>query len=78
VNIKNGLNRVWIVVSVLWVGWVLFNSLASILDKDKDAMVFMASLGVGGLLLWWGGLYIGFWIFSGFSSDNEKKGETDE
>jgi hypothetical protein len=33
---------------------------------------------IGGLLVWWGLLYIGFWISSGFSGDDKKKDETNE
>jgi hypothetical protein len=43
---------------------------------DEDRIRFLNFM-VYGLLLWWGLLYIGFWISSLFN-DNNKKDETNE
>lgn len=74
-NIKRGLKRFWIVVSVLWV--VLISDMISRPRSFSMTQESVLSLGVGGLLVWWGLLYTGFWISSGFSSD-KKKDETNE
>jgi flagellar basal body-associated protein FliL len=46
-------------------------------DKKKDSLLILLK-GLGVLVFMWGLLYVGFWISSGFSSDDRKKGETDE
>ncbi len=118
-NIKKGLKRVWIVVSVLWVISVIGFTVYSLPDEerhhlikeiitnqvnglnaseedkekirllkelaeddevhenDKNKSLLLLLYGLGALAVWWGLLYTGFWITSGFSGD-EKKGETDE
>jgi hypothetical protein len=75
VNIKKGLNRIWIVVSVLWVGFWMNVIIPS--DVSDHRIRFLGILTIG-LVVWWGLLYTGFWISSGFREDDEKKGETDE
>ena len=72
-NIKRGLERIWIVVSALWV--VVVGVMVSGMDKDQMEKYIFG--GVICLFVWWGILYISFWISSGFSG-GEKKGETDE
>jgi hypothetical protein len=80
VNIKKGLERVWIFVSVLWVVGIIGVSVFGInyFDLDKGETEFIYFVGVICLFVWWGLLYTGFWISSGFSGDDKKKGETDE
>ena len=72
-NIKRGLERIWIVVSVLWVVGIILMGIYS--DKQEQEMFYF--YGVVSLFVWWGLLYTGFWISSGFSSD-KKKDETNE
>ncbi len=72
-NIKRGLERIWIVVSVLWVVGIIWMGISSI--KQEQEMFYF--YGVVILFVWWGLLYTGFWISSGFSSD-KKKDETNE
>ena len=78
-NIKRGLKRFSVVVSVIW---VISISVLVLGDPYSSNRTFGIYFGIGGLLLWWGLLYMGFWVvpwvISGFSSDDKKKGETDE
>jgi hypothetical protein len=76
VNIKKGLNRIWVVVSALWVVGILVSGIIMGMDKEGAAKLFF--FGIICLFVWWGLLYIGFWISSGFSGDDKRKGETDE
>ena len=80
-NIKRGLIRIWFVVSVLWVvgvSFIMLNQKTIGNDPYRINMIEeMFLMEVGGLFVWWGLLYTGFWIVSGFSSDN-KKDETNE
>ena len=46
--------------------------------KQKRESLLIPLYGLGVLIIWWGLLYTGFWISSGFSGDDKKKGETDE
>jgi hypothetical protein len=86
VNIKKGLNRVCFVLSVLWVFhvwhtwkepnvWYLKRTIFDQLIFDWKSF---AESTIVGLVLMWGLLYTGFWISSGFSGGEKKKGETDE
>ena len=77
-NIKKGLKRIWIVGSVL----VPFILMATSFVNDIDGLYgrgdileflsvvtyFVVSIG-----LWWGLLYLGFWIARGFVNDDNKK-----
>jgi hypothetical protein len=68
-NIKRGMTGVWALISTLWGGYwanVLKTTVA-----DEDRIRFLNYM-VYGFLLWWGLLYIGFWISSLFKG-NEKK-----
>jgi hypothetical protein len=82
-NIKRGLKRIWIVVSVLWVVGgvsIMLLRMGTIGSNDPDriklfeGMLFWQG---GGLLVWWGLLYTVFWIVSGFTND-KKNDETNE
>jgi hypothetical protein len=72
-NIKRGLKRLWFVGSVLWVLlWVLifpdaYNPFLNIRLKN---MYFLFGVPIGFWIL----LYMGFWVSSGFSSDENKDG----
>ena len=73
-NIKRGLERILIMISVLWMMFVIFS-----LDNSENvglsdwlswflSIIFMTA---GGLLILWGILYIGFWIVSGFGGNDK-------
>jgi len=47
-------------------------------DRQKEKSFITHQIGIGVLIILWGLLYTGFWISSGFSGDDEKKGETDD
>ena len=77
-NIKKGLKRIWIVGSVL-VPFILmgtgfvndidgFYGRGDILKFLSVVTYFVVSIG-----LWWGLLYLGFWIARGFVNDDNKK-----
>ncbi|SVE39261.1 uncharacterized protein METZ01_LOCUS492115 [marine metagenome] len=77
-NIKKGLKRIWIVGSVL-VPFILmatgfvndidgFYGRGDILEFLSVVTYFVVSIG-----LWWGLLYLGFWIARGFVNDDNKK-----
>jgi hypothetical protein len=73
-NLKRGMAGVWTLISVLWGGYWANMLITTVADEDRIRFLnFM----VYGLLLWWGLLYIGFWISSLFN-DNNKKDETNE
>jgi hypothetical protein len=73
-NLKRGMAGVWTLISVLWGGYWSNMLITTVADEDRIRFLnFM----VYGLLLWWGLLYIGFWISSLFN-DNNKKDETNE
>lgn len=73
-KIKRGLERIFIIISVLWTMFVIFS-----LDNSENvglsdwlswflSIIFMTA---GGLLILWGILYIGFWIVSGFGGNDK-------
>ena len=73
-NIKRGLKRIWIIISVLWMMFVIFS-----LDNSENvglsdwlswflSIIFMTA---GGLLILWGILYIGFWSVSVFGGNDK-------
>ena len=74
-NMKKGLKRIWIVGSVFW---LLYPFIA-----DDQAIIFgvidfYPELGVlvfwvFSQIIWWGLLYLGFWIARGFVDDDNKK-----
>jgi len=75
-NIKRGLKRIWIVISVLWMMFVIFS-----LDNSENvglsdwlswflSILFMTT---GGLIILWGILYLGFWIVSGIGGNYKDK-----
>ena len=81
-SIKKGLKRIWIVGSV-FVPFILMNT-----DFVDDYIPFDRFYGQGIILeflsvvtyfvisigLWWGVLYLGFWIARGFVDDDKKAG----
>ena len=77
-NMKKGLKRIWIVGSV-FVPFILmgtgfvndidgFYGRGDILKFLSVVTYFVVSIG-----LWWGLLYLGFWIARGFVNDDNKK-----
>ena len=68
-NIKRGLKRIWIVVSVLWVVGIIVITI-NFVEHETQGNFYL--VGVVGLFVWWGLLYVGFWISSGFSSAKKK------
>ena len=73
-NIKRGMTGVWTLISILWgVYWT--NVITTSVVPENRIKSF--SIMIGGLLVWWGLLYIGFWISSGLKGD-KKKDETNE
>ena len=73
-NVKRGMTGVWTLTSILWGGHWANKLITTIVDEDRIRFLnFM----VYGLLLWWGILYMCFWLFSLFK-DNNKKDKTYE
>jgi len=64
-NIKRGLKRIWVVLSVLWVGFALLGA-----SRINLSIVEVLGGVAGGILVLWGLLFLGFWIVSGFSSND--------
>ena len=85
-NIKKGLKRIWIIGSVLLFLFPLFTGIG-ILGNEIDGF-YGRSYEVSDMLqflsvvtycvvsigLWWGVLYLGFWIARGFVDDDKKAG----
>jgi len=73
-KIKRGMTGVWTLLSILWGGYWTNVITTSVITEDRirflNIMVYV-------LLVWWGLLYIGFWISSGLKGD-KKKDETNE
>ena len=85
-NIKKGLKRIWIIGSVLLFLFPLFTGIgifgieidgfygrsyevSDMLQFLSVVTYFVISIG-----LWWGVLYLGFWIARGFVDDDKKAG----
>ena len=68
-NLKRGMAGVWTLISVLWGGY--WTNVLKTTVADEDRIRFLNFI-VYGLLLWWGLLYIGFWISSLFNVNNKK------
>ena len=73
-NIKRGMTGVWTLFSILWGGYWTNVITTSVVPENR---IKSFSIMIGGLLVWWGLLYIGFWISSGLKGD-KKKDETNE
>ena len=79
-NIKKGLKRIWIIGSV-FLPFILLPIIDDITPFDRFygrgiileflsvVTYFVISIG-----LWWGVLYLGFWIARGFVDDDKKAG----
>ena len=65
---------VWTLISILWGGYWTNVITTSVVPENR---IKSFSIMIGGLLVWWGLLYTGFWIVSGFTND-KKKDETNE
>ena len=73
-KIKRGMTGVWTLLSILWGGYWTNMITTSVVPEDR---IRFLNIMVYGLLVWWGLLYIGFWISSGLKGD-KKKDETNE
>ena len=73
-NIKRRMTGVWTLISILWGGYWTNVITTSVVPENR---IKSFSIMIGGLLVWWGLLYIGFWISSGLKGD-KKKDETNE
>ena len=76
-NIKRGLKRIWVVITVLYflmVYWTIHTNYKGItFDLVKKDFLDVISIPIG----FWVFLYVCFWITSGFTN-NKKKDETNE
>ena len=84
-NMNKGLKRIWIIGSVFW---LLFPFLTGgkIFGTQVDRfygsgrihwiveILSMVTYGVVSIGLWWGLLYLGFWVARGFADDDKKAG----
>ena len=61
-NIKKGIIRLLIVVSILW-GLFLFS--IKVTHPEVNSIELL-SIGIGVIILWWAVIYIGFWVAAGF------------
>ena len=81
-NIKKGLKRFWIIGSVFWFLYSFIPFLPWDFP-DHEAFIFgvidfYPELGVVvfwffSQIIWWGLLYLGFWVARGFVDDDDKK-----
>jgi len=81
-NIKKGLKRIWIIGSVLLFLFPLFTGIGifgieidELYGRSSDMLQFLSVVTyfVVSIGLWWGLLYLGFWIARGFVNDDNKK-----
>ncbi len=82
-NIKKGLKRFWIVGSVFWLlfpfltgGEIFGAQVGAFYGPSSDMLQFLSVVTycVVSIGLWWGVLYLGFWIARGFIDDDKKAG----
>jgi hypothetical protein len=90
VNIKRGLKRLGVVLSVYYLLEVLVSirshkslkffgfEILSGRGYYGDPLELIVAVTVFILGVFWGLLYIGFWVGSGFSGGDKKEGKTDE
>ena len=79
-NIKKGLERIWVVISALWMMFVIFS-----LDNSENVglsdwvswLLTILFMTTAGLMVLWGILYLGFWFVSGFGGKDKDKDKTD-
>ena len=77
-NIKKGLKRIWIIGSVFIIyisTRFLGSEMGELYGGRGDTLEFLSvvtyfAISIG---LWWGVLYLGFWIARGFVDDDDKK-----
>ena len=80
-NVKKGLKRIWIVGSVFWFlfpfstnGKIFGTSIDGFYGRgDMIEFLSVVTYFVVSIGLWWGLLYLGFWIARGFVNDDNKK-----
>ena len=82
-NIKKGLKRIWIIGSVFLFLFPLFTGIGffgteidELYGRSSDMLQFLSVVTYSGICigLWWGVLYLGFWIARGFVDDDKKAG----
>ena len=70
-NTKKGLKRFWIVGSVFWLLYPFIppsgNVFGNYLSEVSDAIIYFLS----SQIIWWGLLYVGFWVARGFVDDKK-------
>ena len=69
-NIRRGAERVWTVVSFLYVIFVITGFIASE-TYERTSWALLPVLIIGGLILMWGVFFVGVWVCSGFSGKDE-------
>ncbi len=65
-NIKRGLKRIWLAISVLW---IVFWFAISFNNYESNPAALWVGLTIP-VFLFWAMLYIGFWIASGFKNND--------
>ena len=75
-NIKRGLEKIWVLLSVLWMVFIIFcpdNSDNVGLSDWLSWLLSILLMTAGGLMILWGTLYLGFWFVSGFGGNDKDK-----
>ena len=82
-NMNKGLKRIWVIGSVFWFLFPFLNDgkvFGTYVDHFYGAgshwiveILSMVTYGVVSMGLWWGLLYLGFWVARGFADDDNKK-----
>ena len=81
-NMNKGLKRIWIIGSVFWLSFPFLNDeeifgieIDKIYGQSSDMVEFLSVVTyfVISIGLWWGLLYLGFWVARGFADDDNKK-----
>ncbi len=73
-NIRRGIERVWTVVSFLYVIFVITGFITSE-SYERMSWAMLPVLIIGGLIILWGIFFVGVWVCSGFSGENRHNGE---
>ena len=82
-NMNKGLKRIWIIGSVFWLllpflndGKVFGTSVHhfyGVMPSDIVELLSVVTYWIVSIGLWWGLLYLGFWVARGFADDDNKK-----
>ena len=68
-NMKKGIIKLLIVVSILW---GLFLCSFKVTNPEVNG-IDLLSIGIGVIILWWAVIYIGFWVTAGFRGKPKKE-----